>query len=116
MPPLSLDDCMEEESPIPPVQTFPSLFINSNPMMSHNTSRKIDQNLKDRVNSKSIFKKKNLSKQRQLKNGNTHRGLPVLALNKSSSQDLRQRKTSTLNKVGKPGMSIFDFLMKNRQI
>ena len=83
VPPMSLDDHMEEEINLKPSS---SLFLNYEPITSQNASRKIEQNLKERVTSKSIFKKKNLSKLRQLKNGlNQERRLPVLALNKSTS-------------------------------
>ena len=111
LPPLSLEDNMAEENenriPTPNNEQSSNMW---------NSSRKADPSWKERVASRTIFKKKNLSKQRQAKNGVTQKPLAILALNKSTSQDHRSRKSSTQYTIradngSKPGMSIFDFLM-----
>ena len=71
--------------------------------------------VKERVPSRTIFKKKNLSKQRQQKVGFGQRVLPVLALHRSESLEKRQMKSSQQRTImqekssGK-GMSIFEYL------
>ena len=49
---------------------------------------------KERVPSRTIFKKKNLSKQRKPKVGLGQNHLPVLSLHRSESVEKRQMKTS----------------------
>lgn len=113
MPPLSLEDNMAEE--------LPSLFRSTTPAFAQHSTHKRQRFIpKERIASKSIFKKKNLSKKRRGKIRTFSRPLPSLAMSKSTSIDLRAKKSSTVqtiksDKIKEKGMSILDFLNMKRR-